>query len=129
MAYNPDSYSKALDDHEHTIRKALNGNQPHVFFSAYKTDPETGDPINNLNEVAIEGKCILFAKADDFWGDGTSVDYYSPVLENPTWLDVAVHADAAIIATRDFHHNFLEGVYPDGKDKDGIAMYEFSMGS
>lgn len=127
--YNEAEYSKCLDDHERTVREALNGNNPHVFFSAYDTNPETGNPINNLNEVAIKGKCILFQKVDDYWGDDAGFDYYSPVLENPTWLEAAVHADAAIIATRDFHHSFFEGVFPDGKDKDGIPYYEFSMGS
>lgn len=128
--YNQAEYNKCLVDHERTIRAALNGNKPHVFFSAYDTTPETGNPINNLNEVAIKGKCVLFAKADDFWGDEASFDYYSPVLENPTWLEVAVHADAAIIATRDFHHCFLEDMSKTGilNDSD-VPYYEFSMGS
>ncbi len=124
--YNPDTYSKCLDDHSLIIRNALGGIHPDVFYSVYDTDPETGDPINNLNEVAIEGKCIMHAKAET--SDG--MDFYSPVLENPTWLEIAVFANAMIVSTRDFHHCFLERVYPTGtKNMDDIPYYTFSMGS
>ncbi len=128
--YNQETYGKHLDDHEHTIRAALGDIAPHVFYSAYDTDPETGEPINNLNEVAIKGKCILIAEADAFWGDKDSADYFSPVLENPTWLEVSVFANAAIIATRDFHHHFLEGVNRTGiLNDDDVPFYTFAMGS
>jgi len=128
--YNQETYTKHLADHEHTIRAALGDVAPHVFYSVYDTDPETGDPINNLNEIAIKGKCILIAEADEFWGGKDSVDYFSPVLENPTWLEVSVRANAAIIATRDFHHQFLEGVDKTGILNSGdVPYYKFSMGS
>jgi len=130
IPYNSDTYNMCLADHSLAIRKALGGIQPHVFYSVYDTDPETGNPINNLNDVAIKGKAILYAKADTFWGDSDGEDFFSPVLENPTWLEIAVYANAMIIATRDFHHIFLEGVHPTGiKNMDNIPFYEFSMGS
>ena len=60
----------------------------------------------------------------------TREDYFLPVLENPTWFEVAVHANAAIIATRDFHHIFLEGVQRTGILNDAdVPFYIFAMGS
>lgn len=99
----------------------------YVIYSAYKSDKD-GEPIDNLNEIAVKGKVILVGEADDFWGGKKAKDFRSKVLENPTWLIVAIHANATIKKTRDLHHVFLEGM--DKKGKDGKAtVYEFCMGS
>lgn len=129
--YNSKTYGENLNLHADIILTALEDDvADYVIYSAYETDAVTGDPINNLNDVAIKGKCILIAEAEAFWGNSDSVDYFSPVLENPTWLEVAVHANSAIIATRDRCHVFLEGVRKTGKlNDDGVPYYKFSMGS
>ena len=80
-----------------------------------------------MDEVAVEGKAVFIMRNDEFWGEG--IDYRSEIKTNPTWLDVAVLADAAIRCTGDYHHSFLEGIYPVGESILGAPMYEFTMGS
>ncbi len=129
MSEQKSIFDRCLDDHDIAITKALGGEYPKVSFSAYECDADD-NPINNLNEVAIEGRCMLMAKRDEFWGGKESEDYSSPVLENPTWLEVSVLANAAIKTTNDFHHRFLEDVVDTEVDNmDGIAVYIFAMGS
>jgi hypothetical protein len=102
-----------------------------VIYSAYDED-ESDNPIDNLNEIAVKGKVVLVGDADEFWGGETSLDYCSPVLENPTWLEVCVHANRMIQTVRDEHHVFLEGLDKKRrkvKRTDGVTEYEFSMGS
>lgn len=122
---NFNSYGKCMENHAKMISNVL-GEDPRVIFSAY--DTVDGLPVNNLNEVAIEGKVILQGIAD-CWGDEDSEDYTSEVLENPTWLDVSVRADKMIHMTGDFHHVFLEAVYDSEQTIDGVKVYRFSMGS
>lgn len=97
-----------------------------VYYSAYPEDAEE-TPVDNLDQVAVEGRCILVCDYDDFWG-GEGEDYRSDVLENPTWLQVAVCANAMIQRTRDFHHRFLENVRLRTMEGD-VAVYELIMGS
>lgn len=98
-----------------------------VDYSAYELD-KNDLAIDNLDEVAVEGKVRFRAGRDKFWGGKASQDWESPVLENPTWLDLCVHANAMILATNDHHHCFLEGVEITGQDGD-VKLAEFSMGS
>ena len=101
----------------------------YVIYSAYDTDDDDC-PINNLNDIAIHGKCVLVQQAEEFWGGDKARDYKSPVLENPTWLTVCAHANAMIKRVRDKHHVFLEDVVKlKNPTKDGIPRYRFSMGS
>jgi hypothetical protein len=51
------------------------------------------------------------------------------VVEDPTWLDVAVLANDMIHTSGDFHHVFLEGINEIGHDADGTQIYQFAMGS
>lgn len=103
--------------------------QDWVFItnSSYKSDHK-GWPINNLNEVAVEGPVILFHRKSATWGGKKSRDYYSPVLNSPTWLEVCVHANRMVKCVRDVHHIFVEGLRKRGT-KDGFPTYEFCMGS
>ena len=111
------------------------GKKLHLFYSAYNTD-DNGDPINNLADVAINGKVILTQSHDSFWGEGKP--YQSDVIENPTWLDLAVLANDMIEVAGDYHHIFFENVYPckvagintyEPKVVDGVQFYELVMGS
>lgn len=111
----------------------------YVDYSAYTDDIEE-EPIDNLDEIAVKGKVILVGFADDFFGGKKSRSYVSPVLENPTWLQVAVCCNEMIRTTRDTHHVFLETLhkidrkYPLIKQfgleiPAGVIPYEFGMGS
>lgn len=90
-----------------------------VDYSAYGHEDDDEDlPLDNLGEVAVQGKCVLFREKG----------YYSPVLESPTWLEATVHANAMIYATRDCHHVFFEGLDRMG-EYEGVPAYRFLMGS
>ena len=115
-----------------------------VQYSSYETDADDV-PIDNLDQpathwesanvkggerrdVPIAGRCVLYRPANDYFGGPRSKDYVSDVLANPTWLEVAVCANAAIRRTRDRHHVFLEGLEYCG-DEGGVPVYEIVMGS
>jgi hypothetical protein len=85
--------------------------------------------------VAIEGRCILRAPRDEFWGGKDSKEYRSDFIDSPTWAQVFSRFGSAMKTTRDYHHQFLEGVYLDrsapavidgGKE---VPVYRFSTGS
>ena len=96
----------------------------HMSYSAFSEEDDV--PVDNLDEIAIEGK-VQFIQEQNY-GEGER--YVSPVVENPTWLQVAVLANEMINTTGDTHHVFLEGIKKlKGKGKDGASLYGFSMGS
>ncbi len=96
-------------------------------------------------EIAVVGRCILHCKVDFRTWSGViehqhRESYWSPVLENPTWLTVLREFDKAIMSVGDYHHVFLEGVVPTDMQHDpfsydddsnlvGIPIYEFCTGS
>lgn len=125
--YPEDPNLKARKEHNSkfydTIAKELERiGCEYVVYSAYKEDG-SGKYINNLNEVAIEGKVRFLQYADEYWGEGRGGDF-TCTIKDPTWLELCIAADDMIQKTQDFHHVFLEGVY---QRKDGT--YEFIMGS
>lgn len=116
--------------------KAAGHKRVRVLYSAYKTD-KNDEPLDNLDKVAIKGKVVLVADRDTFWGGSKSKSYVSEPLENPTWLQLTVCANAMIRHTRDTHHVFFEGVVK-SSDKHlrelashlkDVKFYEFCMGS
>ena len=98
-----------------------------VFFSAYKYNNDV--IVDNLDQIAIKGKCILTSNKDEFFGGEKSKTYRSEIVENPTRLEVCYLFDRSIHATHDTHHHFLEGVEDTGKVIDDIPVYEFCTGS
>ena len=95
-------------------------------YSGYAS--EAGKPIDNLDEVCHAGKVIFVSEAGN-WGDCT---FQSEAIENPTWLDATVQAEAMIRTTGDYHHVFLESVAevaPDGDVPFGITALALVMGS
>jgi len=76
------------DYHRETIEKAL-GCASMVYYSAN----------GELDEVAVRGKVILQSIPHL---DGHE-SYTSAMIENPTWLDVSLCADAMIRVTGDEH--------------------------
>jgi hypothetical protein len=93
---------------------------------------------NEPDEIAHEGRCIVFIDGDD----GAST-YVSNVLTNPTWGDILMEFDQAIPVVNDYHHTFMEGLrcltvcqWPEWvfnitrDDKhDDVIVYEFCTGS
>ena len=118
-------YSKRIKAMHDKIQEVLGSDELLVYYSAYATRNDL--PVNNINRIAFKGKGILIAENDSFWGEGES--YESDVVENPTWLQIAVLANAMIKKTGDFHHSFLEGVNRTKETKDGIPVFKFLMGS
>ena len=98
-----------------------------MTYSAYKSD-DRGVPIDNLDEVAVEGN-IIITQLSDYKGEDDYDDYESEIVENPTWLDICVLFNRAVEQTGDFHHIFLEGLCKTKKEKDGVPIYRFSTGS
>jgi hypothetical protein len=60
------------------------------------------------DEIAFEGKCILFDTDDGTWGSGHT--YVCVNLENPTWSKVMRAFDVSVAVTGDRRHCFLEGL-------------------
>lgn len=124
----PDTHD-TIDERVEKAVKAAGMTEVLVCYSAYDMD-EDDEPIDNLNEVAVEGRVRLVGFNDEFWGEGK--DYQSEILENPTWLQVTVCANKMIEVTGDQHHAFLEGLSKLHKGKqveEGVTLYELSMGS
>lgn len=96
-----------------------------VLYRAYAED-EDGLPVDNLNELAVDGRCRFVQKYDPFWGKGR--DFESSEVLNPSWLEVCRLADEMIRVTRDEQHVFLEGVSVLREDR-GVTVVEFIMGS
>lgn len=114
-----DEYSNKIKAMHDRIADKL-GRPPVVYYSAYRTKDCL--PLDNLDEVAVEGDVKFVANYEPFWGSGSP--YESPVVSSPTWLDVAVLCDDMIRTTGDYHHHFLEGIT---LNDDGTA--KFMMGS
>jgi len=123
-----EEYCKVSSAMEQRVIDAIIGDC-HVAYSAYKTVDDV--PVNNLDEVAIQGKAVLV----DFGGgldEGyNDEEYESEVVEDVTWLQLCVLFNESVKVTKDFHHHFLEGVYLDKKASraDNIAVYHFCTGS
>ena len=95
-----------------------------VYFSAYGDDYE-----NNLNDIAVEGRMVFIEEETDY-----SERYVSPVLENPTWIELCLRANDMINKTGDLHHVFLENIEINNSiftvdEKSFVKVYRFIMGS
>ncbi len=113
------------------LKKHFKSTKHLVSYSAYESVNEV--PQDNLDQVAIKGPCILAAEPNPTWGGESSKSFASPLLENPTWLELAGYANEMIRLTKDHHHVFFEGVDLDKKEtnkrSDGVKVYQFVMGS
>ena len=102
-----------------------------MVYSAYPTADDL--PVDNLDEIAIEGKCIVYLGRNTGWGGEESRHWTSGVLENPTWLELCALFNDAMHSVKDLHHCFLEGVTLDGhlgeSCNEGVPVYEFCTGS
>ncbi len=118
----------AIDDRVEDACRRARAYPCRVDYAAYQTD-ENDVPIDNLDEVAATGKVRFLAYR---MKETHSKNYRSDILENPTWLQVAVCADRAIKTVRDYHHVFLEGInkLPESQQTEGgVTLYTFDLRS
>lgn len=113
-----------------TLSKSLQslGFERHLTYAVFTYD-KNGIMINNLNHEAWHGHAVF--RHDYYFNSNNelkAINYVSPIIKNPTWLDVAILANTAIIATKDYNHNWFEGLEPIKFDK-GISFFNILLGS
>ncbi len=86
-----------------------------VVYGAFELDA-AGLPVDNLDKVAVEGRCVFTQKYDPLFGKGK--DYTSGEFTSPTWLQLCWLANEMIRVTRNQQHVFLEG-HPAERGKRG----------
>jgi hypothetical protein len=86
------------------------------------------EDLGRLDNIAINGKVRFRAWKDEYWCEEGGKDYVSPVLDNPTWLQLCELANDAIARTKDYRHIFFEGVRK-LRTLNGIQSYYFHLGS
>ncbi len=128
------TFDQAVQKMADRVDEAINQSmrEIHLSYCAHKSD-EHGLPIDNLDDTAVIGKVILVADGDASCPENDSQNYESPVMEDPTWLEICVLANAMIETTNDLDHVYLEGIEEDEEQSsqrsDGIQVYRFCMGS
>jgi hypothetical protein len=115
-----EEYSQRVADMNRRVQKRLQ-REPVVFYSAYRLVDSL--PVDNLDEVAAEGK-ILFVGQSHTWSDP---GYISDEIVDPTWLDAAALADDMIRSQEKHDHVFLEDIRL-LESKEDIRVFEFIMG-
>lgn len=116
-------FDEAMSNIQERVNQAIEGER-FVYYSAYEHDSNE-IPINNLDDIAVKGKVYFF---EEHVTTGPGTDYTSPIVENPTWLQVAILANEMIKTTGDTHHIFLENIEI-LKEENGIKQMGFRMGS
>lgn len=96
-----------------------------VVYSAFELDA-SGLPVDNLDKVAVEGRCVFMQEHDPFFGKGKH--FVSGEFTSPTWLQLCWVANEMIHVTGDQHHVFLEGVHL-LKEENGVKYFDLEMGS
>ena len=80
------------------------------------------------NIVAYKGKCRFQAEGENYFCQEDSRTYVSRVLTNPTWGTLFKHAKKAQQVTKDFHHDFFEGILVHAT-QDDVAVIVPCLGS
>lgn len=109
--------SEALGTRVHNACMAANHPGVYVHYSAYSTD-DNDVPVDNLDTIAHRGTYII-----------SHNEYVSEVVVDPTWLELAVHANAALIANKeeDGDHIYFEGVEVEGGFSDSGSFSALRM--
>ncbi|MHC4137649.1 MAG: hypothetical protein ACYTDU_05455 [Planctomycetota bacterium] len=99
---------------------------PHVTFAVCQRDPHTANRLRkvDLDEVPIRGPVQFTEDVLDVLGYGQ--DFTSPLLESPTWLEIAVQAEAMIVTTGAYDNLALMGVIKCER-RGGVTMAAFDM--
>lgn len=96
---------------------------PNMMYSAFN-----GDEYFDLDVIAFEGQCRVFAEGSGFFGGKKSRDYLSEVLISPTWAEVFIHSLKSQLNTLDFSHSYFEGFRECG-EADGVKILRLQLGS
>jgi hypothetical protein len=121
-----EQYDALFDETDMQLIEVFGGIQPIVDFSVDFGDDDKPEMVaEHLHAVAAVGKCMFYKNP---WDNCYSEAYVSDVVENPTWGDVCVMANKAIVMTHDYDHRFLEGIEFIENDDD-VKIYAFNMGS
>jgi len=107
---NEINYSSCEDDIEYDL---------HSKYCTYACE-ESPDTI------AFNGRCIIYIKADDFFATN---GYTSPILNNPTYMDIFNLLDDIVETTGDYHHIFFEGIHYVKQINEHIHQIDIVMGS
>jgi len=118
-------YKEACDKMDAKITEKIDG-EVYVFYSVYKTDEEDL-PVDNLDEVAFEGKVAVICNWPSILSPKEIL--VSDILRDPTWLDLTVISNYFIEKTGDYHHRFFEGYHIVGETHSRVSLIEFHMGS
>lgn len=113
---------------------------PRAYSAFFSVPPQPGKrsvvrhdiAYVSQREVAHEGKAVVVASADSFYGGDDSKPFRSRVLTNPTYGQLNGVATQVMRTTRDVHHSFFEGFRVTGSDNiDGedVAVLTLYMGS
>lgn len=99
-------YSQTINAMQTRVEKAIYDSQMecHLSYLAFSFD-ENGLPIDNLDDMPIGGNVCFCQECSN----GTVQNYSSKVMQNPTWLEIAVLANQMIKAT-DGQRKYLKGV-------------------
>ena len=119
IEYSDNLSDLLLEYSNRRLKEKIKG-KVYVSYSNFEKDKK-GIPINNIDNIAVNGTIKMYQKHDPFWGKGT--DYESKSIKNPTWLDIAKLANDMIKITGNKQHIFLEGI------KKRKNKYYFIMGS
>lgn len=119
----PLSSHERVEENHRRLEKYL-GHTPTIVFSVC-TDSASELDVD-IESIAIPGRCLLFYE-DAYFGNGKQ--YSSPVLFNPTWLEVCKRAEDAMKYTDDLSHYFLESADCIGSTDDGTRVYSLFIGS
>lgn len=90
---------------------------------------QTDRAYDHETKKPLTGAFRVIASRDEFWGGHNSRDYRGKVLVDPTWRQLKSEARKAALATRDFHHVFLEAAHRTGRIENGVEDLTLSMGS
>ncbi len=121
---NIDEDSQRRDAIQSRIEQVL-GDRCVVRYGAYEFD-EGGLPIDNLDEIAVEGTVRFVHDYSPDRGDGRA--YESAPVQNPTCPEVTMLANDMILTTGDRTHCWFEGFHTRRKGK-VIKTLELDMGS
>lgn len=72
--------------------KSIGSKEIIVVYKAYEEDTQQM-PIDNLEQIAVQGKVRFASSANVYGRKITGLDYLSKIFVNPTWLQAAFLAN------------------------------------
>jgi hypothetical protein len=146
--YDRDSQQSITERHEHVFNRVDEATEKFDFSKYDYMDMgiscgwEEDDfsaifsmDLGKLSQVIAKGKVMIVCH-NGYWME--TEDYYTGVLESPTYFYALQEFHKSIYTTKDKHHQFLEAISPIGgseadklakKHGEGIQFFEFCTGS